>query len=237
MAPSLSSKNTSTQYLKKKKSKKNRNKIDYKQEISVDDVKFGPVTKDTELKLRARLAEAANDFQEERYLSAEKLLASIQKISPDVPEVIELYGLTYYKLGEWTKAISRLKKFESLTGSVEQHPVLADCYRALSKWNQCDEMWDELIAVSPSRQLVEEGRIVQANSLAERDKLPDAIKLLESAPDPKGKPDVYFFRRWYVLANLYEKSGSLSKARQLYTKIVKYEPSFADTSERLADLS
>ena len=55
-----------------------------------------------------------------------------------------------------------------LTGSTEQHPVLADCYRALRRYDEVEPLWQELREVSPSAELVAEGRIVYAGSLADR---------------------------------------------------------------------
>ena len=59
----------------------------------------------------------------------------------------------------------------TLTGSTEQHPVLADCYRALKRWARVDELWEELRAASPSADLVAEGRIVVAGGLADRGRI------------------------------------------------------------------
>ena len=53
----------------------------------------------------------------------------------------ELFGLTLYRLGQWKDAADHLEAFRELSGSTEQHPVLADCYRALGRWNDVDAMW------------------------------------------------------------------------------------------------
>ena len=74
-------------------------------------------------------------------------------------------------MGQWNAAIKELEAFRSLTGSTEQHPVLADCYRAQKRWARVDELWEELRAASPSADLVAEGRIVVAGSLADRGRL------------------------------------------------------------------
>ena len=42
--------------------------------------------------------------------------------------------------------IKQLEAFRLLTGSTEQHPVLADCYRALGEDDRVDELWGELRA-------------------------------------------------------------------------------------------
>ncbi len=104
-----------------------------------------------------------------------------------MPAVRELNGLTLYRLRRWKLAAAELEAFRELTHSTEQHPVLADCYRALKRPKRVAELWDELREASPSAELVTEGRIVMAGSLADRDDVVGAIRLLsreglEAAP-------------------------------------------------------
>ena len=99
---------------------------------------------------------------------------------PDSPTARELLGLTQYRLGNWAEAARQLEEFRQLTGySTEQHPVLADCYRALRRYKKVDELWAELCEASPSAALVTEARIVAAGSLADRGRLADAVRVLE----------------------------------------------------------
>ena len=130
--------------------------------------------------LQSRIAEAADAFAGERYTDARRLLRPIAAEAPTSPAVRELYGLTLYRLGKWKEAASELEAFVDLaSGSTEQHPVLADCYRALGRWKRVDELWTELRESSPAPELVNEGRIVAAGALADQDRLADAIALLE----------------------------------------------------------
>ncbi|MEL7157521.1 MAG: hypothetical protein AAFN30_13080 [Actinomycetota bacterium] len=205
-------------------------------EVDVGDVVFADVAPVTAQKLQRRLAEAALAFEAERFTQADDLLASIERLAPGVPEVIEMRGLTFYRLGHWGKAVKQFEAFHDRTGSVEQHPVWADCCRALRRWSRAEELWRELGDASPSAELVEEGRIVQAGMLADRGRLPDAIRLLESAPRAPRKPGLHHLRRWYVLGDLYERTGDLAHARKVFGDIVGAEPGFGDTAERLAAL-
>jgi tetratricopeptide (TPR) repeat protein len=208
-----------------------------RRDIDVSDVEFGGVPAATAQKLRRRLAEAAVAFEAERFGDAERLLASIDRLAPSIAEVHELRGLTLYRMGRWAKAIGELEKFVALTGSVEQHPVWADCCRALGRWRQAEELWLELGETSPSPELIEEGRIVHAGGLADRGRLTDAIRLLEKAPKPNRAPSIHHLRRWYVLADLYERTGDVVRARRLFGELLAAEPEFADVAERLAALS
>lgn len=102
-------------------------------------------------RLEGRLSDAATAFAAERYTDARRILAPIVEEVPDLPEGRELLGLTLYRLGRWRDAATQLDAFVSLTGgSTEQHPVLADCRRALGQYGKVEELWDELRTASPS---------------------------------------------------------------------------------------
>ncbi len=205
-------------------------------DIDAGGVDFGDIAPSTARKLERRLIEAATAFENERFTEADQLLASIDRLAPGTIEVIELRGLTFYRLGNWIRAIRQFEAFHERTGSVEQHPVWADCCRALRRWQQAEELWRELGEASPSAELVEEGRIVQAGTLADRGRLADAIRLLEQGPNPAGKPGLHHLRRWYVLGDLYERSGDLARARRVFGDVVGAEPGFGDAAERMAGL-
>lgn len=186
-------------------------------------------------RLIERAESAAGAFADERYQDARRILAPIAAEIPNVAVVRELMGLTLYKLGRWKDAIRELEAFDELTnGSAEQHPVLADCHRALGHHAKVNELWLELKDVSPSPWLVAEGRIVAAGDLADQGRLADAIRLLEGGwRIPKRvRPD--HLRRAYALADLRERAGDLPGARALFGWIVGVDPTFADAVERLA---
>lgn len=191
---------------------------------------------DTKAKLQRRLIEAAGAFEAERYAEAHKLLSSIESLAPGVPEVLELRGLASYRLGKWKQATNDLTAFETATDSVEQHHVLADCARALGRWREVERYWNELGAASPGAELVEEGRIVYAGALADQGKLRDGIRVLEKAPRAPKKPKLHHLRRWYALADLYERAGDLPKARRLFAEINTLDPTFGDAGERARNL-
>jgi tetratricopeptide (TPR) repeat protein len=151
----------------------------------------------------------------------------------------ELYGLTLYRLGRWRSAAGELEAFRTLTGSVEQHPVLADCYRALRRYRDVEELWDELRTASPGAALVAEGRIVAAGALADQGRVRDAIRLLEPGARPIGparRAREHHLRVAYALADLYERAGDLPQARELFQRIATAAPDFVDVQARLQAL-
>ena len=122
-----------------------------------------------------------------------------------------------------------MEAYRLLTDSYDQHPVLADCYRALKRFTTVEELWEELKAASPSAEIMSEGRIVYAGSLADRAMFKEAIEVLEkaSAATPKKVKD-HHIRTWYALADLYDRAGNVPRARQLFKQINDVLPGFAE---------
>ena len=99
-----------------------------------------------------------------------------------------------------------------------------DCYRAQKRWKRVDELWAELGASSPSAELVTEGRIVLAGSLADRGRLDEAIDLLRRKAKPVSNPKEHHLRLWYALADLEERAGNLAAARELFARVRRFDP-------------
>ena len=188
-------------------------------------------------RLEGRLGEAADAFASERFGQARQILGPIAKEVPDLPEVRELHGLTLYRLGKFKEAARELDAFVALSnGSTEQHPVLADCRRALKQYKEVDRLWEELRESSPSGALVSEGRIVAAGALADQQELSSAVRLLAKGFRFPKRPMEHHLRRAYALADLYERSGDVPQARVLFGRIARADPSFLDASDRAAGL-
>ena len=129
-------------------------------------------------------------------------------------------------------AAEELEAFVELTGSVEDHPVLMDCYRAQRRWRRIEELWLELAEVSPSGELVTEGRIVAANALADRGQLHEAIDLLAKRASEVKRAQTHHLRLWYSLGDLEERAGNLAGARALFNRVFAHDREFADVRVR-----
>jgi len=187
--------------------------------------------------LNRKLNEAAKAFEAERFGDARTQLGPIVKEAPELPEGRELMGLTLYRLGKWKDAIEHLESFRELSGSTEQHPVLADCHRALGHWADVDVLWEELGEASPSAELVVEGRIVVAGAKADQGDLTSAIRLLEQNWRPPKRPQGHHLRRAYALADLYDRAGRAPRARELFSWVQGHAPDLADVRARVKALS
>ena len=179
---------------------------------------------------------AADAYGRDHERDALRLLRPLRDALPDSPSVRELLGLVHYRLGHYQAAAKELEAFVELGGSVEQHPVLMDCYRAQRRWRKVDQCWRELTAASPGADVVTEGRIVAAGALADRGRLDEAIALLTRADRRVAKPKPHHVRLWYALADLEERAGNVPRARALFDRVRREDAGFADVAERLAGL-
>jgi tetratricopeptide (TPR) repeat protein len=187
-------------------------------------------------RVQERLRDATKAFQRERFDDARRILRPLAEQAPTAVSVRELLGLTYYRLGRWKQAVAELEAVQQLTGTTEQHPVLADAYRALGRHDRVRELWEDLRDASPSAALVAEGRIVYAGSLADQGLLSDAISVLEAAKPPARRPQDHHLRVAYALADLYERAGDLPQARRLFGVVAAADPDLGDVEARLRAL-
>lgn len=187
-------------------------------------------------RLAGRLADATHAYERDRYEEARSLLRPIVAEAPEAAAARELYGLTLYRMGQWAAAARELEASRKLTGSYDQHPTLADCYRALHRYREADALWDDLRSASPDPELVAEGRIVAAGCLADQGQLLAAIGVLERSARKVDHPKERHLRQWYVLADLYERAGDLPRARELFGRVRAADPDSFDVRQRLRAL-
>jgi tetratricopeptide (TPR) repeat protein len=187
-------------------------------------------------RLGERLKDAQNALERERYSEAKRMAKSLMKEMSAVAAVHEVVGLASYRLGQYRDAAAALELARSLRERVEDLPVLADCYRALRRWQAVDEIWTILKEASPAHDVMAEGRMVVAGSLADRGDLKGAIQLMSKAAEIPRRVREHHLRQWYVIADLYDKAGNVQKAREFFKRVALHDPEFADVADRIASL-
>jgi tetratricopeptide (TPR) repeat protein len=185
-----------------------------------------------------RAESAAVSYERGRAQDALRIIKPVADEVPGVAGVRELAGLAAYRSNRWREAARHLQAYGRLTDSVEHVPVLMDCQRALHKPKKVAELWSELRHSSPDADVLAEGRIVAAATLAEAGDLNGAISLLATAGAAKAlrNPSDRHVRQWYVLADLYERAGDVPRARQYFERVARADPGAYDVTERLRNL-
>jgi tetratricopeptide (TPR) repeat protein len=187
-------------------------------------------------RFKERLVTANASFERERYSEVKSLLTPVVAEVPDLAMARELLGLSLYRLGRWKLALVELEAHRTLTGSHDHLAVIADCYRALKRYGQVAAVWNELKAASPSAALVAEGRIVMAGALADQGRLREALKELAAAEAVPRRIREHHIRLWYVIGDLYDRSGETTRARAMFQRVHEALPGYADVEDRIAGL-
>lgn len=183
-----------------------------------------------------RLTAAAEALDRGRYADARRMVQPVLRDLPGVAFAHEIAGLALYRLGQWRKAAAELEQARLLDGTVQHHAVLADCYRALRRYHDVDQLWSELKAASPAPALLAEGRIVAAGALADRGDLPGALRLMAAGAGVPKKVREHHLRQWYVLADLHDRTGDVINARRYFALVRDADEDFADVTARLRAL-
>jgi len=181
------------------------------------------------------MADAAGAYDDARYRDALRAMRPVIDAAPQVAAVRELAGLIRYRLGQWRAAMIDLATYRNLTGATDQLPALADCMRALGRHDRVEEMWEDMKPIGDASTIAE-GRLVMVGSLADRGRLADAIALLAPKAYNRAHPRPHHLRTWYALADLYERSGDLPRARALFRRVAQHDSGFFDVNERLESL-
>ena len=192
---------------------------------------------------RERLVERAESafgaFERGRFQDALRAIKPVADEAPAVADVRESWP-DWPPTGwrRWREAARHLKAFGELGDSTEHLPILMDCQRALHKPKKVAELWAELRQRSPEPDVLAEGRIVAAASLADGGDLNGAIAMLATAGASKAlrNPSERHLRQWYLLADLYERAGDVPRAREYFERVLRAEPGAYDVADRLRGL-
>ena len=180
---------------------------------------------------------ALQAFEAHRYDDARKILNPMSREYSEVAAVREMLGLCLYRAGQWKRALVEFEASLKLNPDwIFNHAVIADCHRALGEHQMVEKYWQELQEASPHPELMAEGRIVMAGSMADRRQITEALALMEKASGDMNRPSEYHLRQWFVIADLYDKEGNVIKARQFFERIAAIDPGFVDVAERLSTL-
>ncbi len=187
-------------------------------------------------RLADRLASASAALDRERFDEARRMVAPLVRELPHVAAVHEVDGLANYRLGRWRQAARSLELARQLRPDPTLLPVLADAYRAMRRWRDVDDIWNEVKAASPAHDVMAEARIVAASALADRGELAGAIELMQPAQRPPKRVRDHHLRQWYVLGDLFDRAGDTIAARRWFQEIAARDSGFADVRDRLRAL-
>jgi tetratricopeptide (TPR) repeat protein len=182
-------------------------------------------------------ADAAAAFAAEDMDEALRLGEQAKHIALRSAAARELLGLVYHRMGRWKEAARELSAFRRISGSTSQNPVLADAYRAQGRPDRALELCAEIDAHAEDAEVVYEGAIVAAGALADMDRLDDAIAHMEGLSLNPATAETHHMRAWYALADLLERRGRFTHAREYFEAVAAADADLTDAPERAARLS
>ena len=177
--------------------------------------------------------EAAGAFVAGDYRTAIRLGEQAKHLALRSASAREFLGLAYYRAGKWSEAARELAAFRRISGTTEQNPVLADAYRALGKPDKALEYANEIEPRASEPPVYYEGAIVAAGALADVGRMDEAIARLEALDLRPKIVEAHHLRAWYALADLLERTGRFTQAREWFEAVDAADPEMTDAGERL----
>jgi tetratricopeptide (TPR) repeat protein len=186
----------------------------------------------------ATLTRAAEAYDRHRYEEALRLGRIVANATPGVAAVRELTGLAAYRADRWAMAKVHLRAQFAITGDPEHLPLVMDADRANHRYRAVEKTFAELVDHTPTAEVLAEGRIVMAATLADQRRFDEAVELLTHAGAAKQlrNPSFRHVRLWYALADVYDRAGDTTAARELFARVVQAEPDAYDAAQRLREL-
>jgi tetratricopeptide (TPR) repeat protein len=182
-------------------------------------------------------ADAVAAFAAEDYDEAIRLGEQAKHIALRSIAAREFLGLAYYRSERWSEAARELSAFRRLAGSTEQNPVIADCYRAMRKPEKAIEYCDEVLPGRVDEAVYYEAQIVAAGALADMRRMDEAIGRLEALDLRPEVARLHHLRVWYSLADLLERRGRYTHARELFEAVAAADAELTDAPARARRLA
>jgi tetratricopeptide (TPR) repeat protein len=182
-------------------------------------------------------ADAVAAFAAEDYGEATRLGEQAKHIALRSIAAREFLGLAYYRAERWSESARELSAFRRLAGSTEQNPVIADCYRAMGRPDKAIEYCDEVLVGTTDEAVYYEAQIVAAGALSDMRRMDEAIGRLEGLDLRPKNAGAHHLRAWYALADLLERRGRYTQARELFEAVAAADSELTDAPARARRLA
>jgi len=156
-----------------------------------------------------------------------------------LPIVREAVGETAYASASYAEALAEFRALRRMTGTDEYVPAMADCERALGRYQAALKLVREGLATEPEVPAMVELRLVEAGVRAETGQLAEALRLLQAEIEATGQrgPRVARARLRYAYADLLENSGQVEAAERWFEAAAGLDQDDAtDAADRVARL-
>ena len=154
-----------------------------------------------------------------------------------LPITREAAGETAYAAGNFGTALTEFRALRRMTGRDDYLAAMADCERALGRFQGALRLVHEGLAGSPETTTRIELRLVEAGIRAQTGQAEEALRLLKSEIEELGTrgTKVSRARLRYGYADLLERTGDPDQAERWFDAVVRLDPEdTTDAADRLA---
>lgn len=168
-----------------------------------------------------------------------EVLAWAKHEAPRIPTVRESFGIARYLAEDYSGALTELQAYARLTGRVDQHHLIADCFRALGR--DLERIEETASALLEEERAPEDRRaeaaIVLAGAYADADRLPEARAVLRDLLRTRRDEDrEHHLRARSLAAELALRDGDVEATRRELASIAASDPDAFDARSRLEEL-
>lgn len=167
---------------------------------------------------------------------ATALLRWAKSVASRTATIRETLGIAHYTAARYSEAHSELLAYRRMSGKHDQNHVLADCARAAGRLDKAVAYVEEMTAAGVDPARVAEGVMVLAGARADANDLEGALQTLERLGLDPEEIQPWHPRVWYLAADLSERLGRTSDARDYFEAITAVDDDFGDVAERLGRL-
>ncbi len=151
-----------------------------------------------------------------------------------LPITREAAAETAYAAGDYSTALSEFRALRRMRGGNEYLPAMADCERALGRYQAALKLLREGLSANPEMAELIELRLVEAGIRVETGNADEALRLLRAEIEQVGArgPKLSRARLRYAYADLLEQMGEGDQAERWFDAVVRLDP---DQSTDAAD--
>jgi tetratricopeptide (TPR) repeat protein len=168
---------------------------------------------------------------------AQRLAEEAKRLALRSSTVREVLGLALYRIGRFQDALRELQAYRRISGRPDQNHLLADCLRAVGTPEKAVPLVQEALEAEIPEEARAEAAVVGGAALADLGRYEEAMALLRRFDRRGSSSRPHELRIWYVMADVLEKSGRRSEARDRFRRILEHDPDAYDVAERLSALS
>lgn len=182
------------------------------------------------------LGAASDALAGARYHAAVKHARRAKDLAPRDATVRETLGIAAYRVGDWKTALAELRAYRRMSGETTHMPIEMDVLRAQGRDRDVQRVWEELQDRRAAPEVYDEGRVVYAAFLLDRDRASEALDVV-GRRIPHADARESELRRAYVAARAAARTGDRRLARSLADAIVAADPGFPAIDELEREIS